>query len=174
MSGIQEWYDGYRPILVALGEAFGCAWEIENTGGGCMAFHAILEGGDMVLITDYQDTLSSPEEREAAWARGESYGYGVGVYPRTRYTEPYGDPDGEWLGRCASHVPPRVMTTSNRDEWKSYPQSECRHQPCDWVGEFEYADCEGWSSHQGARTPQDVVELVSAAIRDRFAVKEEV
>jgi hypothetical protein len=42
------------------------------------------------------------------------------------------------------------------------------------VGEFEYADCEGWSSHQGARTPQDVVELVNAAIRDRFAVKEEV
>lgn len=74
-------YSGYTPIIEAVSQGLGAQVQLWNTGGGCMALGATLEGKVELLITDAEDTLSSWAERQE-WLvdRGCKLGYMVGVY----------------------------------------------------------------------------------------------
>lgn len=87
----EQWARGYRPITDMLTLHFGTAFEMWHTGGGCMAIQATLDGGMEVMVTDYIDTLSSPQKRLDAEMEGLSLGYSVGLYsPADDYCETKG------------------------------------------------------------------------------------
>ena len=73
-----ESYSYTKPIMQALTAEFGTAFDLYNTGGGCICMHAILEGGMYVLVGSGIDgPLWDGEDREGVPYGG---GYGVGIY----------------------------------------------------------------------------------------------
>jgi len=61
----------YADVIAALNDA-GLPTVFTQTGGMCAALEVTLEGGQHLLITDAEDSLS--------WERGEQRGWGVGRY----------------------------------------------------------------------------------------------
>lgn len=64
--------DRYHHELTALAEA-GIPATFTQTGGMNAALQAILDGGAVLLVTDFDDTL--------AWDRADQQGWAVGLYP---------------------------------------------------------------------------------------------
>jgi len=61
----------YADVITTLNDA-GLPTVFTQTGGMCAALEVTLEGGQHLLITDAEDSLS--------WERGEQRGWGVGRY----------------------------------------------------------------------------------------------
>jgi hypothetical protein len=74
----QAMRDDYAPVCAAMTDKIGAAFTVDHAGGGCLAIHAYLEGGQLMLITDYEDGDLSHTH--------EGRGYWVGIY----------SPDPEW------------------------------------------------------------------------------
>lgn len=51
---------GFKAICAELSERFGTAFELWNSGGGCMLLVADVEGGE-IRVSDWEDTLSPVE-----------------------------------------------------------------------------------------------------------------
>ena len=76
MTGNTEQDFGFADICAALSDRFGTSFELEPTGGNCVALTAKLEGGIELLITDCEATLSP-----VAWhLDGRAAGFYVSVH----------------------------------------------------------------------------------------------
>jgi hypothetical protein len=81
VSVCERFEQDYRPLMDALSARFGAVFAMENTGGGCMAITARLDGYTL-FITDAAETLSPLGDRRDPANQDNPHvgGFAVGVY----------------------------------------------------------------------------------------------
>lgn len=116
---------GYGLVLNHLYRALDADWLVEQTGGGCLAIVARLEG-IQVMITDQQSVLSYyPARRDSARA-GEPLGWAIGVYSaRDDYCVAMG-----WAQSADDDANLSELLTTALDDYRRHVGASDNHCDC--------------------------------------------
>lgn len=71
---------GYGDLIAAVTDLVGVRFTLEDTGGGCLLFQGRLEGGNWLVISDWDAGILPLDRRRDLEVDGVTVGWNVSIY----------------------------------------------------------------------------------------------